>query len=149
MLNTIKTESIINTDINTAWDFFSNPANLQLLTPDDMNFKILSELPEKMYAGMIIAYKVKPIPLLNFNWVTEITQVKEKEFFIDEQRFGPYKFWHHQHFFEEIENGVLVKDEVNYLLPYGIIGKLALPFVKSRLNKIFDFREKKMKEIFL
>lgn len=136
--------------IEKAWDFFSDPRNLKEITPDYMGFDITSEFfEEKMYAGMIITYKVKPLLGIGVNWMTEITQVKDHQFFIDEQRIGPYKLWHHQHHFKPIENGVEMTDIVNYALPLGVLGKMVEPIlVRKKLQEIFDYREEKMKTIF-
>ena len=107
----LKKTQLLNTDIDTIWDFASSPKNLKEITPDYMLFNITSEgLPEKMYPGMIITYEVSPLLNIKMKWVTEITQVVEKKFFIDEQRIGPYSLWHHQHFFEEKDEGVLMTD---------------------------------------
>lgn len=132
----------LKTDLNTIWDFVSSPRNLKEITPDYMLFQITSkELKEKMYPGMIISYKVSPVLNLKINWVTEITQVKEKQFFIDEQRLGPYKMWHHQHFFEEDANGVLMTDIVTYIPPFGVLGDIANQlFIKKQLEDIFNYR---------
>ncbi|MEE3037341.1 MAG: SRPBCC family protein [Bacteroidota bacterium] len=134
----------LKTDLNTIWDFVSSPRNLKEITPDYMLFQITSkELKEKMYPGMIISYKVSPVLNLKINWVTEITQVKEKQFFIDEQRLGPYKMWHHQHFFEEDANGVLMTDIVTYIPPFGVLGDIANQlFIKKQLEDIFNYRFK-------
>lgn len=114
-----------------------------------MKFKIKSELPEKMYEGLMIEYTVHPLLSIPLNWLTEIKTVKEGQFFVDEQRKGPYKIWHHEHHFEEVRGGVEMLDIVSYELPLGFIGKLAHPiFVKSKLDEIFDFRFKKVDQIF-
>ncbi len=127
--------------IGEAWDFFSDPRNLAKITPKHLSFNILSELPEKMYAGMIIEYTIKPIAGIPVHWITEITQVREKEFFIDEQRAGPYKFWHHQHRFEAIDSGTRMHDTVHYAIPFGIFGKIANSlFVRRQVKMIFDYR---------
>lgn len=110
---TLKAEQVIPISLDVAWDFFSNPNNLPKITPSWLNLKVTSDLPDKMYQGMIITYKVYPVFGIPQNWVTEITTVKEKNFFIDEQRFGPYKFWHHQHHFKEINDGVEMRDIVS------------------------------------
>ena len=124
-----------------SWDFFSNPNNLTLITPPSLNLNITSKLPDKMYAGMIITYTVAPILNIPMTWVTEITHVDEPRFFIDEQRFGPYKFWHHQHRFEQIEGGVEATDLVNYALPLDPLSRTANSLiVKKQLKEIFDFR---------
>ena len=115
-----------------------------------MLFNITSKnLPEKMYPGMIIAYEVSPLLNIKMKWLTEITQVKEKSFFIDEQRMGPYKMWHHQHIFEEQNDGVLMTDIVTYIPPFGIVGDIAnAVFIKKQLKNIFDYRYKVMDEKF-
>jgi ligand-binding SRPBCC domain-containing protein len=134
---------------NDCWKFFSNPMNLQKITPPDMDFEIKSQLPQTMYAGQIIIYKIKILPGIKLNWITEITHVDDGKFFVDEQRFGPYKFWHHQHLFKEVENGMEVKDVVHYAIPLGILGRLFNSlFIKARLNKIFSYRKEYLKKFF-
>lgn len=136
-------------DIKEAWEFFSNPNNLPLITPPSLNLKITSELPDKMYTGMIITYTVAPVMNIPMTWVTEITHVDEPHFFIDEQRFGPYKFWHHQHKFTQIEGGVEATDLVNYALPIDPLSRMANELmVKSQLNEIFDFRSEYLSDRF-
>ena len=132
-----------------AWDFFSDPRRLQDLTPPWLNFHVTSPLPERMYAGMIISYQIRPLGNITMNWVTEITQVQEPVLFVDEQRFGPYKFWHHQHQFKEIAGGVEMTDLVHYALPYGLLGRLAHHFnVAARLREIFRFRQTQLEQFF-
>ena len=134
-----------------AWSFFSNPLNLEKITPKEMAFTVTSKLPEpvSMYPGMIITYKVSPMPGLKLNWMTEITQVAEGKYFIDEQRFGPYKFWHHQHHFEEVAGGVMMRDLLTYGLPMGIFGRIANSlFVAAKLQQIFDYRKKQVELMF-
>lgn len=127
-----------------AWDFFSRPENLNAITPDDMSFEILTDLQGKtMYPGMIIRYKITPFAGIKMNWVTEITQVQHLTYFIDEQRFGPYAFWHHQHRFREVDGGVEMEDILHYKIPYGIIGTIADKlFVEKKVEEIFAFRQK-------
>ena len=133
-----------------AWKFFSSPKNLEEITPDDMGFQITSHEETDMYEGMIISYIVSPMFKVPLRWVTEITHVREPHFFVDEQRFGPYVFWHHKHYFKEVEGGVEMKDVVHYKLPMGPIGQLANAlFVRARLEEIFDFRFKKLEQLFL
>ena len=135
--------------IEKAWDFFSSPKNLATITPDELGFQIKSELPEKMYPGMFIQYTVKPLLGIPITWVTEITQVNEPHFFIDEQRVGPYAIWHHQHFFKEIPGGVEMTDIVDYKLPLAPFGNFMHPLlIKGKLNGIFEYRNAKMIEIF-
>lgn len=146
----IKTVQKIPIAIDTAWDFFSSPANLKKITPDNLGFEIISKHHgEKMYAGQIIEYKVKPILGIPLYWMTEITHIADKKYFIDEQRFGPYSLWHHQHHFKEINGGVEMTDIIHYKLPLWFIGDIGNAIlVKHQLKKIFDFRFKKVEELF-
>ncbi len=128
--------------MDEAWEFLSNPANLSLITPPHMNFEILSGGGMPMYAGQVIHYRVSPFKGLRTRWVTEITHVEEGSFFVDEQRFGPYAFWHHKHFIHPVEGGVRMEDVVDYKLPMGPLGMwMHGILVKSRLAGIFGFRE--------
>lgn len=138
----IKTELKIPATIEEVWDFISSPENLKEITPPSMGFNIVSEaLPKKMYPGMIIQYLVKPLAGISTTWVTEITQVEHLKYFVDEQRVGPYSVWHHQHFLERIEGGVMMTDIVSYVPPLGLLGKLANIFlIKGKLKEIFAFR---------
>ena len=147
---TLKTVQQIPIPLEEAWDFFSNPANLQKITPVNMSFKTISKYHgEKMYPGQIIEYKVKPVLGIPLYWMTEITHVKDQEYFIDEQRCGPYRMWHHQHHFKSIDGGVEMTDIVHYKLPLWILGEIANTlFVKRQLNQIFDYRYKKVEELF-
>jgi len=137
--------------LEKIWDFFSSPHNLAQITPDDMAFDVTSsqDVDLKMYPGMIITYKVSPIAGIKLNWMTEITQVAPLQYFIDEQRFGPFKFWHHQHHFKAIPGGVEMTDILSYGLPFGILGQFAHAFlVKNKINEIFEFRRKKTIQLF-
>lgn len=146
---TLQVEQFVPISLEKAWDFFSNPGNLATITPSAMNFTITSGKPSKMFAGQIITYTVNVLPFINSNWVTEITQVKDFSYFIDEQRFGPYCMWHHEHHFEKRGNGVLMFDKVTYKIPFGIFGKMAHAiFIKSKLAEIFSFRIKKLQDLF-
>tara|TARA_Y100001947_G_scaffold70045_1_gene58938 strand:- start:4945 stop:5451 length:507 start_codon:yes stop_codon:yes gene_type:complete len=132
-----------------AWDFLSDPKNLKIITPDYMGFDITSGGDRPMFEGQIIQYIVTPIAGIKTKWVTEITHVKDGEYFVDEQRFGPYSLWHHKHFIKEIEGGVEMEDIVDYKLPMGKLGNLVHPFmVKPKLNEIFEYRKKKLVELF-
>ncbi len=132
-----------------AWAFLSSPANLQKITPDHMGFNILSGADRPMFAGQIIQYKVSPFPGIKTKWVTEITHVKEGEYFVDEQRFGPYALWHHKHFLKKNDVGVEMEDIIDYKIPFGILGQLAHPIlVKKQLKQIFKYRENKLIELF-
>ena len=136
--------------IEQVWDFISSPANLKKITPEYMGFNITSKmLSEKMYPGMIISYKVSPVFGIKMTWVTEITQVKEKEYFVDEQRIGPYSMWHHEHKIEPIEGGVLMTDIVSYKPPLGILGSIAnYILIKKQLQEIFDYRTVAVEKMF-
>jgi|TARA_B110000014_G_C20123878_1_gene597125 ligand-binding SRPBCC domain-containing protein len=128
--------------LEKAWEFFSNPENLNSITPPDLEFRITSGTPAPMHEGQIITYKIRIAPMIWQTWVTEIKAVTFQSKFIDEQRSGPYKFWHHCHRFEPTENGTLVTDEVNYALPFYLLGNVAHGlFVKKKLNKIFQYRK--------
>ncbi|MDC3276389.1 SRPBCC family protein [Flavobacteriaceae bacterium] len=132
-----------------AWEFFSDPKNLKTITPDYMGFKILTGEANKMFAGQIIQYIVTPILKIPVKWVTEITHVKEGEYFVDEQRFGPYSLWHHKHFIKPIKNGVEMIDIVDYKLPFGFLGQLMHPIlVKPKLNEIFEYRRTALINLF-
>lgn len=147
---TLQQTQKVPASLNVVWNFISSPHNLKLITPPYMGFDVTTEnLPEKMYPGMIISYKVKPLLSVPLTWVTEITHVRDREFFVDEQRVGPYKLWHHQHHLKEIEGGVLMTDIVNYQPPFGIIGDISNKLIiKNKLNDIFSYRRKKVEEMF-
>jgi ligand-binding SRPBCC domain-containing protein len=134
----------------TLWDFMSSPQNLAKITPPYMGFHILTKLgDEKMHAGQIIEYYVTPLAGIKMHWVTEITHVKDKEYFVDEQRFGPYAFWHHKHLLKEVPGGVEMIDTLHYKVPFGILGKLVNAlFIKNKVNEIFNFRYNKLEELF-
>ncbi|MGB0280427.1 MAG: SRPBCC family protein [Flavobacteriaceae bacterium] len=137
------------TTMEEAWTFLSDPKNLKRITPDYMGFDIISGAERKMFPGQIIQYRLTPVLGIPFRWVTEITHVQEGEFFVDEQRFGPYTFWHHKHFIKKTENGVVMEDIVDYKLPLGPLGWLAHAlFVRAKVKQIFDYREKALNEIF-
>ncbi len=132
-----------------AWEFLSNPANLKVITPDHMGFHILSGADRPMFSGQIIQYKVTPFPGYTTKWVTEITHVKEGDYFVDEQRFGPYALWHHKHFIKDIDGGIEMEDIIDYKIPFGLLGQLAHPIiVKKQLKQIFSYREQKLTERF-
>lgn len=146
----LKFSQFLPISVSEAWDFFSSPANLAKITPQEMAFTVTSpQTAEKMYPGMIITYKVSPVAGIKLNWMTEITQVVDHKYFIDEQRFGPYKFWHHQHHFRQVPGGVEMTDILTYGLPFGIIGNIANSvFIASKLQQIFNFRKQKTIELF-
>lgn len=132
-----------------AWEFLSSPENLKTITPDYMGFDILSGADRPMYAGQIIQYIVTPVLGIKTKWVTEITHVKDGEYFVDEQRFGPYALWHHKHFIKEVNGGVEMEDIIDYKVPFGILGQLVHPIlVKPKLKEIFNYRKQKLEELF-
>ncbi|MDX1903538.1 MAG: SRPBCC family protein [Thermonemataceae bacterium] len=146
----LERKQILPISLAEAWDFFSSPFNLNKITPSDMGFEVkLIKEGQKMYEGMIIAYKVRPLLNIPMSWVTEITHVKEPLYFVDEQRFGPYSLWHHQHHFREVAEGVEMTDLVSYKVPFGWIGDLANSlFVRKRLEQIFDYRYEILEKYF-
>jgi ligand-binding SRPBCC domain-containing protein len=145
----LKREQFIPISVEQAWDFFSSPKNLAVITPDEMGFIIKSNVPEKMFSGLLIDYTVKPLLGIPLRWQTEILEVDEYKSFVDNQNKGPYKLWHHTHLFEPVNGGVKMTDIVKYELPLGVLGTIAhATFVKNKLNHIFDYRFKKVEEIF-
>jgi len=146
---TLEVTQFLKISLFEAWGFFSSPGNLAKITPERMGFEITSGTPAKMYPGQIITYKVSPFSGIKTNWVTEITHVAESRFFVDEQRFGPYQMWHHEHHFEVQDNGVLMTDRVSYKLPFGFLGRIVHSlFVKNQLKQIFVFREDCLEKMF-
>lgn len=137
---TLQRTQLLPMPIEAAWEFFSDPGNLPEITPPDLGFRIVSPVPQRMYAGMLVSYTVTPFGGFSVDWITEITHVREPEFFVDEQRFGPYRLWHHQHLFRTVAQGTEMTDLVHYLLPFSPFGQLAAGFVRRRLERIFDFR---------
>lgn len=146
----LRTVQNIPIRLEEAWDYFSRPQNLQEITPSYMGFEIKSKyMGDRMYPGQIIEYKVRPLAGIPIYWMTEITHVVEGKLFVDEQRFGPYALWHHQHHFREIEGGVEMIDIVHYKNPLWILGDIANAlFVRNQLEGIFDYRFKKVEELF-
>lgn len=133
---------LLRSDMDKVWDFFSSPYNLNEITPPDMSFEILTDIKgKKMFPGMIINYKVRPLLNIPLRWTTEITHCEDKSYFVDEQRFGPYAFWHHLHKFETKPEGVEMTDLVHYAIPFGPLGTIANAiYVEKRLQEIFDYR---------
>ena len=145
-----KTVQNIPISLDKAWKFFSDPANLANITPDNMGFKTISKYHgTTMYAGQVIEYKVSPVLGIPLYWMTEITHVDDQKYFVDEQRYGPYSMWHHQHHFKVIDGGVEMTDIVHYKLPLWFLGDIANSlFVKKQLQHIFDFRYKIVQQRF-
>jgi ligand-binding SRPBCC domain-containing protein len=148
-LYSLKDTVTLNTNIEKAWDFFSTPHNLPLITPKSLNFQILSDPPKQIYAGLIIHYHVSPLLGVPLQWVTEITHVVDKKMFIDEQRFGPYLFWHHQHHFEATAEGVLMTDIVHYALRLDPLSRpVHALIVRPQVNEIFRYRASVLEKYF-
>lgn len=150
MIHVLETTQTIPVSTEQAWDFFSDPRNLSKITPPELDFTVLTALPERIYAGMMIEYRVRPLLGIPARWLTEITHVEPGKFFVDEQRIGPYKIWHHEHHFRPRgADQTEIYDRVTYVLPFGPFGNLVHPFlVKPQLSKIFAYREKVVREMF-
>ncbi|MGC4058656.1 MAG: SRPBCC family protein [Chitinophagaceae bacterium] len=145
----LRREQLLPIAIEEAWDFFSSPMNLNEITPEDMKFKVLSEIPQRVYPGLIILYKISPFAGIRMGWMTEITQVQPMRYFVDEQRSGPYRIWHHEHHFEPHPEGVLMTDILHYDIGKGIFGDIAgALFVHKKVKGIFDYRFKKLEALF-
>ncbi|MBS1648834.1 MAG: SRPBCC family protein [Bacteroidetes bacterium] len=143
-------EQQLNCDIETAWSFFSSPLNLSKITPKNMGFNVINNLSNKdIYEGIIIEYKVSPVLHIPLKWVTKITQVEKNKSFTDFQEKGPYKYWNHFHEFVPNDKGVLMKDTVDYELPFGFLGRIAhIIFVKKKLENIFNYRYQFLEKYF-
>ena len=150
MIHVLESTQTLPVSTDRAWDFFSDPRNLSKITPPELDFTVLTALPERIYAGMMIEYRVRPLLRIPARWLTEITHVEQGKFFVDEQRIGPYKIWHHEHHFRPLATDQMeIYDRVTYVLPFGPFGNLVHPFlVKPQLSKIFAFREKRVRELF-
>ncbi len=128
--------------LDEAWRFFATPQNLEAMTPEFLNFKILSEVPDVVYSGLMIEYRIRAVFGIPMRWLTEIKHVETKGRFVDEQRIGPFPFWYHEHRFRPVEGGIVMEDEVHYVMPWGILGTLVhLLFIQGRLLEIFRFRK--------
>lgn len=145
-MNSIRRVQFLPVPLEEAWRFFSNPSNLQEITPPSMRFRIISKFHgDSIYPGQIIEYKVSPLLGIPMYWMTEITHVEPLRFFVDEQRYGPYSMWHHQHHFREVEGGTEMTDIVHYKVPFWFLGKLAdRLIVRKQLKMIFDYRAEKI-----
>ncbi|MEN9323329.1 MAG: hypothetical protein RL699_1109 [Bacteroidota bacterium] len=145
----LKSKQFLPISLDEAWTFLSDPRNLKNITPEYMGFEICDGADRPMYQGQIIQYIVTPVLGIKTKWVTEITHVVDKSFFVDEQRFGPYAFWHHKHFLKEVPGGVEMEDIIDYKIPFGILGQLVHPIlVKPKLNEIFNYRQHKLEALF-
>ncbi|RMG87741.1 MAG: hypothetical protein D6714_01780 [Bacteroidetes bacterium] len=140
----------IKASVAEVWDFITSPKNLKVITPENMGFDIRTpDLPDKIYAGMMICYTVRPLLGIPVTWVTEITHLKDQSYFVDEQKVGPYKLWHHQHLIVPEKDGVRMKDIVSYEPPLSFLGSIANTVViKGKLNEIFEYRRMAIEKIF-
>lgn len=142
-------EQFLPVSLEKAWDFFSNPKNLEEITPKELAFNITSLDSELTYEGQIITYSIQLNSIFRMNWVTEITHLKHQHFFVDEQRFGPYKMWHHMHKFKEVEGGVIMTDIIHYKLPFPILASTVHKlFIQNKLTEIFTFRASHLETFF-
>jgi ligand-binding SRPBCC domain-containing protein len=145
----LKFEQEVKASLSDVWDFISTPQNLKKITPSYMGFDIIGDIPKKMYEGLIIHYNVRPVLGIKTEWVTEITHVKENEYFVDEQRVGPYSMWHHQHFIKESKTGVIMEDILSYQPPFGLLGAVANQLIiKNKVQSIFAYRKNAVDEFF-
>lgn len=145
----LKQEQFLPISLDEAWQFFATPKNLNEVTPDDMVFEIVSELPDTIYAGLLINYRLKPMLNIPINWCTEITHIKEKVYFVDEQRKGPYNIWHHEHHFKAVADGVLMTDILHYDIGKSFFGWIAgKMFVNKMVKSIFAYRFKMLESYF-
>lgn len=148
-MKTINFEQFIPISLDEAWEFFSSPSNLNLITPEKLHFTTLSEVPKHMYQGLIIRYRIRPMMNIPMIWVTEITSIKDKEYFVDEQTKGPYKLWRHEHHFRAVDNGVMMTDSLTYDIGLSLLGKLAgILWVDRQVEEIFTYRRLKLIELF-
>jgi|TARA_B110000971_G_C20028108_1_gene509907 ligand-binding SRPBCC domain-containing protein len=146
---TLQKKQQLPISLDKAWEFLSNPKNLAIITPDYMSFEIISKIDRPLYTGQIIQYIVTPLLGIKTKWVSEITHIEEKKYFVDEQMYGPYTLWHHKHFVKEIEGGVELEDIIDYKVPLGILGQLVHPvLVKPKLEEIFNYRQEKLVALF-
>jgi ligand-binding SRPBCC domain-containing protein len=149
MIQRLSRQQIVPAALDEVWAYFATPANLNEMTPPDMNFEIIQGGEIPMYPGQLIEYRVQFMPVFKSRWLTEIAHVQDKKFFVDEQRIGPYRFWYHEHHFAAVENGTLIRDQVTYVLPFGPLGEIVhRVWVRPRLNAIFDFRREKVNALF-
>ena len=149
MIHYLIREQIVPAPRQKVWDYFCDPQNLDVITPPDMNFEILQGADSKMYPGQLIEYRVEFVRGIRSRWLTEIAHVRAGEYFVDEQRVGPYRFWYHEHGFQETRAGTRMTDRVTYVIPCGVLGDLVNAFwIRKRLEQIFDFRRQKIVELF-
>ncbi len=149
-VHTLRVSQFLPVERSDLWEFLCQPGNLSEITPSEMGFRVTSPVNSGvMYSGQIITYKVMPFKGIRVNWVTEISHLREGWYFVDEQRFGPYRFWHHKHFLEEVEGGTCMSDLVTYKMPLGWIGRIMnLLLVRRKLRQIFEYRQRVLEDRF-
>lgn len=147
-MHTLHKEAVVDTSLAKAWDFIRNPANLNEITPDDMGFEIVSDMPEEMCEGMLVQYRVK-IPFMGTQpWLSELKHIVPGRSFVDEQKIGPYKLWYHYHGIEAVDGGVKFIDNVTYEVPFGVFGEMAHAlFIRKTLERIFAYREQRIQAV--
>lgn len=149
MIHYLHREQVIPAPVEAVWAYFCDPRNLNAITPPDMNFEVVRGGDAAMYEGQIIEYRVEFIRGVKSLWLTEIAHVREGEYFVDEQRIGPYRFWYHEHIFEKVANGTKMTDRVTYAAPFGFLGDVVTAvWISRRLKNIFDFRRRKIADLF-
>ncbi len=150
MIHLLEKKQKVRASMEECWAFFSDPRNLSLITPPDLDFQVVSSLPSVMYEGMMIEYRVRPLLGLQLPWLTEITHVRAPHYFVDEQRLGPYRLWHHEHELRALSNiEVEMTDRVYYVLPLSPISEIIHPLlVAPQLKKIFDYRREAVERLF-
>lgn len=146
---TLTRKQTLPISLEEAWPFFSTPSNLERITPAFLHFQIISPVPAEIYPGLVIAYRIAAVAGVPMDWVTEIKHVIRLRQFVDEQRLGPFRFWHHLHRFSEVEGGIEMEDIVHYVMPWGWLGRFVhAVFIRSRLQRIFDFRREYVAGLF-
>ena len=148
-LERIQTVQRLPIQLEEAWDFFTSPKNLRLITPHWLDFQLNQEPPEYMHPGTIISATIRPFPVYSTNWISEITHIRPPQFYITEQRFGPFKMWHHEHHFTAIDDGVEIEDIIMYGMHFGKIGSLFHNvFIRKKLHDAFSFRAQALEQRF-
>ena len=149
MIRRLVTEQVLPISLAEAWDFFSTPKNLNDITPPHLQFEMMSGHESEMHEGQILVYRIRLLAGFKRAWVTEIKSVEFQRQFVDEQRFGPYRFWHHRHTFEETAEGVRMTDIIHYDVGFGVIGALVdRAYVTPTVRMIFSYREQTLSKRF-
>ncbi len=144
IVHQLERTTFLRAEPEQVWSFFSDPRNLNALTPPEMHFEILGD-PGPMREGQLIAYRIRILPGIRVSWLTEIRHVTPGVCFVDEQRIGPYKLWYHEHRFEAVPGGVRMTDRVTYAVGFGPLGDLVHAlWIRGKLRAIFDYRERQV-----